>query len=44
MIYLGKDDLKELLNMREAIELVEKGFLQLHQHYLLTDNFQFHLL
>ncbi|MDY0231756.1 MAG: hypothetical protein RBR88_04660 [Candidatus Saccharicenans sp.] len=31
MIYLGKDDLKELLNMREAIELVEKGFLQLHQ-------------
>jgi len=31
MIYLGKDDLKELLNMGEAIQLVEKGFLQLYQ-------------
>lgn len=31
MLYLGRDDLKELLTMVEAIELVEKGFLQLHQ-------------
>ncbi|RFT15269.1 MAG: Ornithine cyclodeaminase [Candidatus Saccharicenans subterraneus] len=35
MLLLSRDDLKNLLSMREAIDLVEKGFLWLHQKKVL---------
>ncbi|MGQ9801871.1 MAG: ornithine cyclodeaminase family protein [Candidatus Saccharicenans sp.] len=35
MVLLNRDDLKQLLSMKEAIELVEKGFLWLHQKKVL---------
>lgn len=35
MILLNREDLNQLLSMREAIELVEKGFLWLHQQKVL---------
>lgn len=35
MVLLNRDDLKALLTMKEAIELVEKGFLLLHQKKVL---------
>lgn len=35
MVLLSRDDLQQLLSMKEAIELVEKGFLWLHQQKVL---------
>lgn len=35
MILLNREDLNQLLSMKEAIELVEKGFLWLHQQKVL---------